>query len=232
MKKHLSLIISGAIFLIFIIFTILVKTVDVQYVSYGNMYLGFYGLNMQFGNWAVEFGKYDFMRKCSDVLLYVSFGYVALMAFIGVFQLVKKKSFKLVDRNLYVLLGGYIIAVAFYLIFEIVKINYAPDTSEGLKPSYPSSHILLGCSFYLFSSMTLLKMLNPEKSWLKDIVYFATTLICVLLVFTRALSTKHWLTDIIASVILVSSLIPLFIYLQNRLVPEVEKQEQEKPSNE
>ena len=228
MKKHAYLITSLSLLLVFIIFTIIFKTVDVQY-TFGNYYLGLHEMNYGFGNWATQFGKYESMAKLSDVLLYVSFGYVAVFAIVGVYQLIKNKSFLKVNKNLYALLGAYVAIVVIYFIFEIAKLNYSPDTSNGLKASYPSSHVFIGCSFYLINTFTAIKMLHPEKKWVEVISYGGALVICVWLTFTRALSLKHWISDIIASVILVSAVYFAYVYVFKRLfekevVKEIEQE--------
>ena len=130
--------------------------------------------------------------------------------------------------NYYLVLGGYVLTVIFYFVFEVVKVNYSPISPiDNLKPSYPSSHVLLGCMFYLLNTFTAMKLLKPEKEWIKPLVFAATGIICLLLVFTRALSSKHWLTDIIASIILVSSLYTLFIGVHHKLVPISPKEAKE-----
>lgn len=219
MKKYAYYITSGIFLLVFIIFTILVKTVDVDYY-YNNTYIGFHHINYQFGNFVTSFGKYDVMSKFSDIILYLSFGYVAILFIFALIELIKNKSFKKLNLNYYILLGGYISVVIIYLIFEVVKVNYSPASTIGeLKASYPSSHVFIGAMFYLLNTYTAMKLLNPEKEWIKPLVFVATGIICLLLIFTRALSSKHWLTDIIASIILVSSLYTLFIGVHHKLIP-------------
>ena len=206
--------------MIFVIFTILVKTVDVVYY-YNNTYVGFYTLNSKFGAFVTDFGKYEAMSKISDIILYSSFAYIAILFVFAIIEAVKLKSLFKINKNYFLVLGGYIAVVFVYLIFEIVKVNYSPGSVAGeLKASYPSSHVFLGCMFYLLNSYTALKLLKPEKEWIGDLVYGGTTVICLLLVFTRAMSTKHWLTDIIASIILVSAIYTLFIGVHHKLVLE------------
>ena len=90
MKKYTCLFISLSLLLVFIVFTILVKTVDVQYI-YNNTYLGFYHANYEFGNWAVDFGKYNGLRKISDVLLYIAIGYSALLGVFGIISWIRNR---------------------------------------------------------------------------------------------------------------------------------------------
>lgn len=219
LKKYGYFIASAVLLLIFIVFTILVKTVDVQYY-FNNTYVGFYSINSKFGEFVTNFGKYESMSKMSDIILYLSFAYILGLFIFALIELIKNKSFKKLNMNYYLVLGGYVLTVIFYFVFEVVKVNYSPISPiDNLKPSYPSSHVLLGCMFYLLNTFTAMKLLKPEKEWIKPLVFAATGVICLLLIFTRALSSKHWLTDIIASIILVSSLYTLFIGVHHKLVP-------------
>lgn len=224
MKKYGYFIFGASLLLIFIVFTILVKTIDVVYY-FNNTYVGFYTLNSKFGTFVTNFGKYEAMTKISDIILYLSFAYIAVLFVFAIIEAIKAKSLFKINKNYFLVLGGYIASVFVYLIFEIVKVNYSPGSEAGaLKASYPSSHVFLGCMFYLLNSYTALKLLKPEKEWMKDLVFGATVIICLLEIFTRALSTKHWLTDIIASIILVSAIYTLFIGVHHKLLPEVPKE--------
>lgn len=226
-KKYGYFIASAVLLLIFIVFTILVKTVDVQYY-FNNTYVGFYSINSKFGEFVTNFGKYESMSKMSDIILYLSFAYILGLFIFALIELIKNKSFKKLNMNYYLVLGGYVLTVIFYFVFEVVKVNYSPISPiDNLKPSYPSSHVLLGCMFYLLNTFTAMKLLKPEKEWIKPLVFAATGVICLLLIFTRALSSKHWLTDIIASIILVSSLYTLFIGVHHKLVPISPKEAKE-----
>lgn len=226
MKKYGYFIASASLLLVFIIFTILVKTVDVHYY-YNNTYVGFYSMNSKFGELVTNFGKYEPMGKMSDIILYLSFGYILILFIFAIVELIKKKSFKKLNMNYYVALGGYVLVAVLYVIFEIVKVNYSPDSlADKLKPSYPSSHVFIGCMFYLINTFTAMKLLKPEKEWIKPLVFIATGIICVLLVFTRTMSANHWLSDIIASIILVSCVYTLFIGVSHKLAPEAPKIEE------
>ena len=224
MKKYGYFIASAVLLLVFIVFTVLVKTIDVQYY-FNNTYVGFYTMNSKFGELITNFGKYEVMGKLSDIIFYVSFGYVLIILVFGLIELIKKKSFKKLNMNYYVALGAFVLVAILYVVFEIVKVNYSPDSlADKLKPSYPSSHVFIGCMFYLICTYTAMKLLKPEKDWIKPLVYFATIVICLLLVFTRSLSAKHWLSDIIASIILVSVVYTLFIGVSHKLAPEAPKE--------
>lgn len=225
MKKQVFMWLSIAMFAIFVFWTILAKTIDVHEI-YNHTTLGFYSMNYKFGDLVTEFGKYEFMRKVSDILLYVSFGYVGILAIFGIYQLIKFKSLKKVNPLFYFLLGAYLVVLIFYFFFEIVVVNYSPDSVEGsLKASYPSSHILLGCSFYLLNSYVLLKYLWVKDSVFKTLIHLSTVILSLLLVLTRLLAVKHWLSDIIGAVLLTLAIYFLFIGLCRWLIPTEVKDE-------
>ena len=222
MKKYSYLFVSGIFLLAFIDFTIIFKTCDVEYISVSNTYLGLSHCNLSFGNYVVSTEKYDDFAKISDIFLYLSFAFVAVMGVIGVIQWIKNKSLLKVNKRLFILLGGYIAVVALYFVFEIMKLNYSPDISKGLKASYPSTHVFIGASFFLMNSYVALKLLNSEKKWLSYLIYASTLLICLLIVFSRSMALKHWLTDIIGSILLTGFIYFLFIHVNHALIKEEE----------
>ena len=222
MKKQVFMWLSIAMFALFAIWTILVKTVDVDVVSYNGTKLGFYHLNYRFGDLVTEFNKFAFMRTVSDILLYSAIAYSVVLVAIPVIQLIKYKTFKNVSTIFYFLGGAYFLIAFIYLFFELVKVNYAPDV---LKPSYPSSHVFIGCSLLLLNSYVLLKFLTIKLDIFKTMIHLSTVVLSLLLVLTRMLAVKHWLTDIIASVILTLAVYFLFIGVCRWLIPNEVKEE-------
>ena len=225
MKKHTLLFVSSALFLLFIIFTIIVKTVDVQYI-YNGTYLGLHDMNFKIGNLITSYNHYRGMKLISNIILYVGIGYSGLIMIFGTISLIKVKSLKALNKRYYLLIGAYVLIVLLFAFFEIVKVNYSPDSShEHLKASYPSTHVFVGCSLFLLNSYTAIKLLKPEKEWFIDLIYISTGLIVALLTFTRTMSAKHWISDIIASVLLTASVYVLFIYISHLALPKIEEVE-------
>lgn len=225
MRKQVFFWLSVAFFASFVLWTILVKTVDVETIYNGSK-LGFYHLNYKFGDLVTEFGKYEFMRTVSDILLYVSFGYVGILVVIGVIQLIKYKSLKKINPIFYFLAGAYLLVVILYGFFELVHINYSPDSVAGsFKASYPSTHVFVGGCFYLLSSYVLLKFLWVKDNLFKTLIHLSTVILTCLIVLTRLLAVKHWLTDIIGAVILMLAVYFLFIGLCRWLIPTEVKDE-------
>lgn len=227
MKKYLYLLVPTIFLLIFIVFTIMAKTVDVHYEAIGNFKIGFHHFNYEVGEWVVKQNRMSSTKKISDLLLYVGIGISGIFALIGIYQWIRRKSLLKVDYRLYLLAATYVFIAIAYLLFEIIKVNYSPDLTEGLKCSYPSSHVFIGCSLFIVNIYTALEMLNlaEDKSWLKYIGYLATAVICVGIIYTRLLTLKHWVTDIIGAILLILFISSLYIALFNKFF-KVKKEEQ------
>ena len=223
MKKQLYWLFPIISLLLFVIWTVLLLVVDVQDIA-GISQLGFSTLNLKFNNFVHDLGN-SLFGIFSDVLLYASFATVVPFAIIGVTQLVKRKSLLKVDRYIYFMLLGYVLAVVFYFLFNLVVVNYSPNSSAGdLKPSYPSSHVLLAVSFYLIAYMGFNKYASASYM-LKMVVFGASCGIAFITVLTRAFSGEHYLSDIIGGLLLAIFIILLVFTLftvENKRLEEVE----------
>ncbi len=210
MKKFQYLILPAIFLLVFIIFTVMVKTIDVQYLL-NNSYIGFYTMNHAINTWVGEYGKMDFAKTLSDVLMYASFVFVFGYMVAFVVQWIKTKSLKLVDQRYYLILGTFVLTVLIYVIFEIVKVNYSPLYDGKLKASYPSTHVLVTSIFFITSTLVAIDMLQIKKNYLRIILYALLAFLGLLFGFIRLLSGRHWFSDIIASYLLVGVVLSLFI---------------------
>ena len=210
MKKNLNLIIASILFTAFIIFTVIVKTVDVSFIVTNGTYIGLSSFNYLVGNWVMSLNKMNDMKIISDILLYIVLGFSLIFFIVGIIQWIKGKSLKTVDKNIYLLAIFYVLIAIIFLVFEIVRVNYSPISDKGLKASYPSTHVFVGASLLLLNSVIAIKMLNIENKLYKAIIYISAIIIALLIAFTRLLSLKHWATDIIASFILIPSVFFLF----------------------
>ena len=217
MKKRIYLSISAFLFLTFIVFTVIVKTVDVTFVITNGTYIGLSHFNYEIGNWIIKLNKMDDMKVISDIFLYFSIGFSFIFFLAGIIQWIKGKSLKAVDKSIYLLGACYVLIALIYLLFEIVKVNYSPLSDCGLKASYPSSHVFIGSTLLLINSFTAIKMLQIESKLFRVIIYISAMIICLLLAFTRLLSLRHWCSDIIASILLVPAIYFLFLHFYQLL---------------
>ena len=194
MKKLLYLVVPSIALIIFIIWTVLVKIVDVTYIQ-DIGFLGFYHFNTEVNDFVVTLNN-SLFHKVTNVLLILALVSIIPFAVIGVVQLVKRKSLKKVDIILYELLGGYVAIAFLYFIFEIVKINFSPlSTAEELKASYPSSHVFITISVLLINFVGLLHYVKMPKFAVIACGCVVLAL-CVLAVIFRLFSGHHYFTDI------------------------------------
>lgn len=183
-------------------------------------------MNHAINTWIVSYGKMEFSKVVSDVLMYVSFVFVLGYVIAFVIQWFKRKSLKLVDQRYYLLLGIYALTVIIYVIFELVKVNYAPLFDGELKSSYPSTHVMVTTIFFTSSSLVAVDMLSITKKYLRIIVYVLLGFIALLVGFVRLLSGRHWFSDIIASYLIFGMVIALFIHAYH-IIKERESNKEE-----
>ncbi|MCQ2802809.1 MAG: phosphatase PAP2 family protein [Bacilli bacterium] len=204
MKKYRYWILTASTLFIFVLWVILVKTVDVVHVP-GVGPLGFYNLNTEVFKHTALKVDIDKISKITDILLYSSFLTVAAFGGVGIYQLIKRKSFKKVDPILYLLLGAYVATVILYFVLDLSKINYSPLSVAGdLKVSFPSTHVYICSTYYIVGLITLFKYKNL-KTPMKAILIALVGCIFIVVTILRLYSGRHYLTDIIGSVFLIAT---------------------------
>ncbi len=195
---------SGVIFLIFIVYTLVVKFVDVAPIGPNGSEVGFATIN---GFFIGLFPYNDFFYNITKVVALFSFMYIGFFALLGLIQLIKGKSFKKVDPAIYGLGGLYIITIMFYLLFEILVINYRPILTDGeLEASFPSSHTMLAVSVLGSAIIYFITKLKNSKPFV-----IANFVLIVMMAGGRLISGVHWFTDIVGGVILGCALVSLYI---------------------
>ena len=201
-KKELELAVIVLVCL-FIFYTLLVKFYDVRAIGPSGSEVGFSTINSIFNN---AFGYNELFYKITKYLGIIPFFIVAFYGFVGLKQLIKKKSIKKVDKRL-LLLGVFYITIGIvYVLFEFLVINYRPIIlDEGLEASYPSSHTILAITICL-SSLLISKYYIKNKTALKTF-NILTIILMTIIVIGRLISGVHWFTDIIGGIILSITLV-------------------------
>ena len=198
MRKK-SLIQFVAVTLIAVVFTVLVKIVDVGFVSSTGSLVGFSSVNIPFSQ---KFGFNPILYKVSEVLGYLIFLVIAVFAFIGCYQLIKRKSLMKVDKDLYALAITYVFTFALYIFFDkVLVINLRPIIMAGesiAEPSFPSSHTLLAVSVLGTAISECGKI--RKKSFRVSLVIVLAILMGAT-VLSRLFYGVHWVTDIIAGIL-------------------------------
>lgn len=214
-KKRLALGVSLVV--AFVLWTVLVRFVDVQAIGPDGSSVGFATLNrfvheLTGVNWIL----YTVTDWLGLVPIAVALGF----AILGLVQLIKRKSLWKVDYSILALGVFYIVVMASYIFFEIVVINYRPTLIDGyLEASYPSSTTMLVMCVMPTAAMQL----NVR---IKNTV-FRRCAVIIIVVFTsfmvigRLISGVHWISDIIGGALLSAGLVIIYYSIGNTLTKNV-----------
>ena len=195
-KKHLW---TGlGLLLTFALWTLLIRCVDLQATGPNGTRIGFAALNVWFHRLT---GVHMTLYTITDWLGLVPIAVCLGFGVLGLVQLLRRKSVRLVDPDILLLGGYYVLVIAAYLIFEMLPINYRPILIEGrLEASYPSSTTLL-----VLSVMPTLKLQIDRRSnrpSVKTLTDAFAVLFSAFMVVGRLISGVHWATDIIGAAFL------------------------------
>ena len=197
---------GGVLLLAFVLWTVLIQTVDVQSVGVNGTNIGFAAVNTWFHRLTgVHMGLYTVTDWLGLVPIAVCIGFGLL----GLVQWIRRRSIAKVDRDILLLGGYYILVIMGYLIFEMVPINYRPILIDGaMEASYPSSTTLLVLSVM----PTLLFQVNrrTNNKTVRRMTAIFVILFSAFMVIGRLVAGVHWLTDIVASVLLSAGLYCLY----------------------
>ena len=204
MRKR-NIIISIILTIVSVVYTILVKNVDVRAIGPNESKVGFGALNGWFSKLV---GSNMTIYKITEVLGLLMFLIVLIYACIGLGQLIKRKNILKVDKEVIKVGCLYALMMAVYVLFEKVIINYRPVLIDNvLEASYPSSHTILALCIGLSSLKVSQRYFN--KKYIKKI-NLITIIIMSLVFIGRTISGVHWISDIIGGVIISLTLLSYF----------------------
>ena len=190
----------------FVVWTVMIRTVDVQPLGQNGTDIGFAALNVWFHQVT---GVHMSLYVITDWLGLVPIFVCMVFGGIGLVQLIKRRSLWKVDRDIIVLGIYYIIVIICYLVFEMIPINYRPVLINGnLEVSYPSSTTLL----VLCVMPTLIEQMGRrvKNRTLNGVAQLFSGTFSVFMVIGRLISGVHWLTDIVGAVLVSAGL--FYIY--------------------
>ena len=204
--KHLR---TGSGFLIaFLLWTALIRCVDVQAVGPNGTKVGFAAFNLWFYHLT---GVHMTIYTITDWLGLVPIVICLCFGALGFIQMVRRRSLFRVDPDIVLLGFYYILVILAYLVFEMIPINYRPILINGaLEASYPSSTTLL-----VLSVMPTLKLQidrRTDKSLVRNVTGLFVLAFSTFMVLGRLIAGVHWATDILGAVFLSAGLFLLYRY--------------------
>ena len=202
MNKKRNFFISAVLMLVAVIFTIFVKVVDVRAIGANESCVGVAAVNgVVFNTIGVNMTWYHITDLLGIIPIFIAMGY----AFVGLIQLIKRKSLLKIDKEIIVLGVFYVVLIGVYVFFEKFVVNYRPILMNGfLEASYPSSHTLMTICLCGSSIIVNKKLFNNKLTKVMNILSVGIILVIVI---GRLVSGVHWFTDIIGGVLIASTLL-------------------------
>lgn len=210
MKKQNKILYTAIIFLsLFIVWTVLLKFVDLKPIGPDNSTVGLATIN---GNFHSLTGVNMALYTITDWLGLIPIFMCLIFGVIGLFEWIKRKSFLKVDFEILTLGGFYILVIILFLLFEKVVINYRPVLINGyLEASYPSSTTLLTMCVMPTAIMQFKRLIKNKI--FSNILTFLIASFTAFMVISRLVSGVHWLSDIIGGALLSIGLVALYYSL-------------------
>ena len=202
-KNQKNFCIAICMLIAFVMWTILIRFVDVQAIGPQESSVGFATINQFVHNLT---GVHMSLYTITDWLGLVPLMFVMGFGTLGLIQWIKRKHLLKVDYCILILGGCYIVVMAAYVLFEVLVINYRPVLINGiLEASYPSSTTMLVMCVMPTAIMQFDTRIKNDV--LKRCVTYAITAFIVFMVIGRLVSGVHWFTDIIGGALFSTGLV-------------------------
>ncbi|MBS7263172.1 MAG: phosphoesterase PA-phosphatase [Eubacteriales bacterium] len=205
-KQKRDLLAGAGLLVGFVVWTILIRHVDVQAAGVNGTAIGFATFHVWFHQMT---GTNMTLYAVTDWLGLVPVVVCLCFGGLGFVQLIRRKSLLRVDPDILLLGGYYLLVLTAYLLFEMIPIHYRPVLINGnMEASYPSSTTLLvlgvmpTCRFQISRRFG-----NPA---LRHAAGAVTEAFSAFMVIGRLISGVHWVGDIIGSVLLSAGLFLLY----------------------
>ena len=192
--------------MLFIIWTIALRFVDVGAIGPQDSSVGFATLNKAIHNIT---GVHMSLYTITDWLGIVPICFIIGFGISGLCEWIKRKNLFKVDYGILILDGFYIVVMALYIFFEMFVVNYRPILINGnLEASYPSSTTML----VMCVMPTAIMQFNTriKNNGFKKCVNIMITVFTVFMVTGRLISGVHWFSDIIGGALLSAGVVLLY----------------------
>ena len=206
-----NLFVSIFMLITFALWTFLVCKIDLQAIGPKETTVGFATVNGFVRDFiGTNIALYIITDLLGLVPIFTAFGFAVL----GLIQWIKRKSILKVDFSILILGIFYIVVIVLYIFFETFVINYRPILINNLlEASYPSSTTMLTMCVMPTAIMQLKSRIKNKIA--NRCTTFVITVFTLFMVIGRLISGVHWLTDIIAGIILSTSLVMMYYAVNN-----------------
>ena len=136
--------------------------------------------------------------KITDIILVASIAVLGVFAVLGLYQWIKRKSLKKVDKPLLVMLVPLAFMAATYIIFDkFLILNTRPNGSG--EPSFPSTHTMVVATIFLLAAIILPNYIKSKTT--RVIMDIVMLLFIALVSVGRVLANMHWVSDVVGGLI-------------------------------
>lgn len=206
MKRKKNFYIGASFLILFVIWTIAVKYIDVKAIGPNATSVGFATVNgFVHKLTGVHMNLYIITDRLSLIPIAFAIGFGAT----GLIQWIRRKKLFRVDYDILILGCFYIAVMAAYILFEIVEVNYRPLLINGIvEVSYPSSTTMLVMCIMPTAVMQLKRRIKGERLRILSVLLIEGY--TAFMVIGRFISGVHWFSDIVGGALISSGLVMLY----------------------
>lgn len=136
--------------------------------------------------------------KITDIILIAALAVFAVFAILGLYQWIKRKSLKKVDKPLLLsLIPLSLMAVTFIIFEKFLVLNTRPNGSG--EPSFPSTHTMVVATIFLLTAIILPNYIKSKTA--RVIMNIVMLLFIILVSVGRVLANMHWVSDVVGGLI-------------------------------
>lgn len=207
-RARVCCVAAAVLLALFILLIIAVKMIDVQPIGPEGSSIGLAAINQAVHQrTGVQMGWYELTEQLGKACILIA----CCFALLGMYQLIRRKSLKRVDADLWALAALYVLLAAAYVLFEKAVVNYRPvilPDETHLSPSFPSSHTLLAVCLIASGLMQAERRINSQM--LLFVLDVLGVLAMIVMSVGRLASGVHWLSDVAGGVLLGAALSLLY----------------------
>ena len=204
--KRKSFYVGAGLLILFIIWTVSLRFVDVEAIGPYGSSVGFATINKTVRNIT---GVHMSLYTMTDWLGLVPICFIAGFGVLGLCEWIKRKNLFNVGSDILTLGGFYIVVVTLYIFFEIFVVNYRPILINGiLEASYPSSTTMLVMCVMPTDIMQFDSRIKNIR--FKKYIKIAIVAFTGFMVVARLISGVHWFSDIIGGALLSGGLVTIY----------------------